>query len=169
MTTLKIEALTPEAFAPYGRPIGKPDRTEDAAGPGWRWWAGVDDLETDGRGWTIGYLDLEPAEKSFDWAERHMRTREAIIATSDDVLVYVGPPEVPEEPDRLPPLETFRIFRVPAGTGVVLHPAVWHGAPLATSGRSSAFVLLLEGTGTDDVTVVRFPDSPVQVEGDVSA
>jgi hypothetical protein len=32
-------------------------------------------------------------------------------------------------------------------------------------GRStSALVLLLEGTGRDDVTVARFPDSPITVE-----
>jgi hypothetical protein len=42
---------------------------------------------------------------------------------------------------------------------------VWHGAPLAEGGRARAIVLLLEGTGHEDVTVVRFEDEPVGIDG----
>jgi ureidoglycolate hydrolase len=162
--TATVEALRPETFAPFGEVVGRPDRGTDAVGPGWGWWAEVGSLQSDGRPWTFGYLDLAPASTEFDWAERHMRTTEAILATSRDILVYVGPADHPEQPDRLPELDTFRVFRVPAGTGVILRPGVWHGAPLAPDGPTNAFVLLLEGTGAEDVYVVRFPGSPVQIQ-----
>jgi ureidoglycolate hydrolase len=121
-------------------------------------------LSGDGRPWGLGYLDLRPVDPAFDWAERHMRTLEAILATADDLLVYVGPSEHPEEPDRLPALDRFRAFRVPAGSGVVMDRGVWHGAPFAARGPTPALVLIQEGTGRHDVTVVRFPETPVPIE-----
>jgi hypothetical protein len=45
-----------------------------------------------------------------------------------------------------------------------MHPAVWHGAPIAEDEAAKAIVLLLEGTGRDDVTVVRFEDAPIMIE-----
>jgi ureidoglycolate lyase len=161
MTRLDVESLTPEAFGPFGRVIARPERDRDAEGPGWRWWAETASVSGDGRPVGVGYLDLEPTETSFDWAERHMRTQEAVLATSSDLLLYVGPPESPNEPGRMPPVERFRAFRVRAGDGVVMDRGVWHGAPFTVDRASAAIVLLLEGTGRTDVTVVRF--DPVQM------
>jgi ureidoglycolate lyase len=158
---LDAQTLTPEAFAPYGRVITRPERERDAAGPGWRWWAETVLLAGDGRPFGVGYLDLQPGDRRFDWAERHMRTQEAIIATSSDLLVYVAPADHPEEPGRLPPMERFTAFRVPAGAGIVMDRAVWHGAPFAVDQPSSAIVLILEGTGRTDVTLARF--DPVEI------
>jgi ureidoglycolate hydrolase len=56
------------------------------------------------------------------------------------------------------------VFRVPAGSGVVLDRGVWHGAPFAAGEKTSAIVLILEGTGRDDLTLMRFPETPVDVE-----
>ena len=120
-------------------------------------------LAGDGRAWTVGYLDLQPTEPRFDWAERHMRSPEVILATAGDLLVYVGPAEHLEEPARMPDQERLRAFRVPAGSGVIMDRGVWHGAPFAAEGPTPALVLLLEGTGRHDVTIVRFPDSPVAI------
>jgi ureidoglycolate lyase len=162
MTRIAVEDLTPEAFAPFGRVIARPDRSSDAEGPGWRWWAETVMVTGDGRPIGVGYLDLEPSERRFDWAERHMRTQESVLATSADILLYVGPPEHPGEPDRLPSFEWFRAFRVPAGSGVVMDRGVWHGAPLAVERPTAAVVLILEGTGRSDVTLARF--DPIEME-----
>jgi ureidoglycolate lyase len=162
--TLKVRELSAEAFAPYGRVIEVPARPTDASGPGWSWWAETVLLAGDGRPWGVGYLDLEPTELRFDWAERHRRTLEAVFPTSRDVLVYVGPPDHPDEPERIPPLETFRVFRVPPGAGVIMDRGVWHGAPLAPDGPTRALVFILEGTGRHDVALVRFPETPVGIE-----
>jgi ureidoglycolate lyase len=163
VTTLRVRELTPEAFAPYGRTIGLPDRDEDASGPGWRWWAETVTMPSDGRNVGVGYLDLGDAPPRFDWAERHMRTVEMIVPLNAECLVYAGPAERLDEPEAIPPRERFEVFRVPPGTGVAMDPGVWHGAPLARA-PARAIVLLLEGTGREDVTVVRFGDDPVDVE-----
>jgi ureidoglycolate lyase len=163
VTELRIEELTADAFAPFGHVIERPARDQDAEGPGWRWWAETSALRSDGRPWTFGYLDLVTAPLRFDWAERHLRTQEVVLSGSSDVVVYVGPVD-PDQPDHLPPLDSFRAFQIPAGRGIVMEPGVWHGAPLALGAPSNAVVLLLEGTGRDDVTVVRFPETPVDIE-----
>jgi ureidoglycolate lyase len=162
--TLPVNELTDDAFAPFGTVVRMPSRPHDAAGPGWQWWAETIVLEDDGRPWGVGYLDLEPASPlRFDWAERHMRSHEAVVPVSGGCLVYVAPPDHPGEPDRLPPFDAFRVFHVPAGSGVVMKPAVWHGAPIAEQ-PAKAIVLLLQGTGRDDVTVVRFEETPIMIE-----
>jgi ureidoglycolate lyase len=157
--------LTDEGFAPFGTVVRTPSRGQDAEGPGWRWWAETVLLEGDGRRWSLGYLDLDPAPPpGFDWAERHLRSQEAIVPVSGGCLVYVAPAEHLDEPDHVPSLEGFRVFRVPAGSGVVMHPGVWHGAPIADGGPAKAIVLLLEGTGRDDVMMVRFDETPMLIE-----
>jgi ureidoglycolate lyase len=162
---VRVDDLTDDAFAPFGTVVRTPSRPDDATGPGWRWWAETVMLESDGRPWGVGYLDLEPVPAPrFDWAERHLRSQEAIVPVSGGCLVYVAPPDHPEEPDRLPAFDAFRVFRVRPGSGVVMHPAVWHGAPIAEDEAAKAIVLLLAGTGRDDVTVVRFEDAPILIE-----
>jgi ureidoglycolate hydrolase len=164
MTTLAVRSLNPEAFSPYGDVLGRPGRLHDAEGPGWRWWGETQTLAPAGRPYAVGYLDLQPAPHRFDWAERHMRSPETIVPLSGDCLVYVGPPDDRGDPGRMPPVERFEVFRVAAGQGVVLSPGVWHGAPLAVDRPLQAMVLLAEGTGAGDTTVVRFGDDPVEID-----
>jgi ureidoglycolate hydrolase len=161
---LSVSTLTADAFEPFGRVIDRPGRVHDAAGPGWSWWAETLLLEGDGRPWGVGYLDLSPSPRRFDWAERHMRTLEAIVPVAGSCLVYVAPADHPEEPARLPSFDRFQVFRVPPGAGVVMNAGVWHGAPLADAGPARAIVLILKGTGKEDVTLVRFEDTPVEIE-----
>ena len=163
ITRLTAEDLSADAFSPFGRVIEQPDRSPDARGPGWSWWGETLLLPSDGRPFGVGLLDLRPAPTTFDWAERHMRTVEAILAVEGGCLVYVGPRDL-DDPVQRRALGRFRVFRVPQGCGVVLEPGVWHGAPLVAERPSKAVVLLLEGTGRDDTQVVRFIDTPVAVE-----
>ena len=160
---LHVEPLTAEAFAPFGQVIQQPSAAADATGPGWQWWGETLLMAGDSRPYGVGYLHLDPAAPRFDWAERHMRSPEVLIPTGGACLVYVGPPEQPEQPDRLPPLERFRVFRIEEGQGVLLHPGVWHGAPLADGGPLNVVVLLLQGTGATDTSLVRFEETPVQI------
>ena len=167
---LPVRSLSPDSFAAYGTVIAPPDRDADGSGPGWRWWAETALLDGDERRWGVGYLDLEPVRPArFDWAERHMRTPEVVVPLGGPCLIYVAPAEHRDEPRRLPPLDRFEVFRVPRGLGVVLARGVWHGAPLAADGPTAAMVLILEGTGRNDVTIVRFEDTPVTVDEDASA
>ena len=161
---LQIQELTNETFRPFGTVIEQPDRAEDAQGPGWKWWAENALMESADRPYQIGYLDLKPAELKFDWAERHMRSAELIIPTGGDCLVYVAPPDYPDEPERMPPFERFQVFKVSAGQAVLLDKGVWHGAPLAINTPLNVIILLLSRTGEVDLSLVRFEDSPITIK-----
>jgi ureidoglycolate hydrolase len=164
VTRLPVSELSGERFAPFGAVLEQPAAPQEASGPGWRWWAEVAALPPAEPGTSIGFLDLEPAPARFDWAERHMRTPEVVIPLGGDCLLYAGPAEHPDEPGRMPPLNRFRVFRVRSDQAVVLAPGVWHGAPLAVGGPLRALVLLRTGTGSEDTAVVRFPDTPVEID-----
>lgn len=158
---LPIEELTGESFAPFGTVIEQPEQSQDAEGPGWRWWAETGLLPAAERPYAIGFLDLKPAPLQFDWAERHLHASELLLPLGGECLVYVGPPDYLDEPGRMPELERFRVFGVKQGQGVLLEPGVWHGAPLANGLPLNVAVLLLQGTGELDTCLVRFEDRPV--------
>ena len=166
MSSVVVEELSRDAFEPFGRVIAKPSDPAQATGDGWRWWAEVAPLTGESLRWGVGYLDLEPTDMRIDWAERHLETDEAVVATSSEILVYVAPAD---EGAAEPSLSDVRVFRVPPGSAVVLDRGVWHGAPFATTDRTTALVFILEGTGANDVEVVRFPDSPIHIEVGASA
>src|SRR5688572_1398482 len=161
---LPIQALTEQAFRSFGKVIEQPNRAEDAQGSGWKWWGENALMESADRPYQIGYLDLKPAELKFDWAERHMRSAELIIPAGGDCLVYVAPPEYPDEPERMPAFEHFEVFRVRAGQAVLLDKGVWHGAPLAIDAPLNVIVLLLSRTGEIDLSLVRFEENPVRIK-----
>lgn len=162
-TTVAVRELDATGFAPYGRVVEVPREDPDAAGGGWKWWGETALLPGDAGSYGIGYLELRPAEPEFDWAERHMSSVELIVPLGGPCLVYAGPPEHPDEPARAPDRHRFEVFRLDSGRAVILHPGVWHGAPLALGAPVSALVLLREGTGARDTTVVRWPE-PVRIQ-----
>jgi ureidoglycolate lyase len=150
------EPLTSGAFAPFGTVFGSHATPPDALGPGWSWWAESARLPADERPFAIGHLTLSPAARVIDWAERHDRAAELIAPLCGTCAIYVAPPgDAPVG---------FRAFRVPSGCGVVLHPGVWHGAPLALDGPGAALVVLPRGTGEEDTVVARFPENPIRIE-----
>ena len=161
---LPILDLTPSAFAPFGEVIQQPDRPNDASGPGWQWWGELLTLPAADRPYAAGYLDLQPAALRFDWAERHMHSDELIVPLTGDCLVYVAPPEHINDPDHLPSMDHFRVFRVCQGQAVLLKKGVWHGAPLADGRPAKVLVLLLQNTGQQDIHLVRFEDAPVEIQ-----
>lgn len=161
---LPIEELTADAFREFGQIIEQPARSSDAEGSGWRWWGEMVKLQGGDRPYAVGFLDLKPVDLRFDWAERHMHSDELIIPVGADCLVYAAPAEYPTQPQRMPALDRFRVFRVKEGQAVLLHKGVWHGAPLAVDQPLKAVVLLLFNSGKQDGYVNRFEDTPIIIE-----
>ena len=68
-------------------------------------------MPCDERPYGIGYLTLVPGALRFDWAERHMRSQGAPDSMAGELSIFQGPPDNLEEPGRMPPLSSFRVFR----------------------------------------------------------
>jgi ureidoglycolate lyase len=155
---LPIEDLTAEAFAPFGRVVTMPDRATDANGDGWQYWGGLTSLPGTDAGYFVGYLNLRPPTAlRFDWAERHALSPELLVPTGGACVIHVAPADYPDELDRLPSLERFRLFRVRPGQAVLLDRKVWHGAPMALGSPSQVMVVLQQGTGPANTSLVQFP------------
>jgi ureidoglycolate lyase len=161
---IDIQDVTAQNFAPFGRVIEKPARASDASGPGWQWWGELVNLEGGDRPYAIGYLDLQPGDLRFDWAERHMHTDELVAPLGGDCLVYVAPADHPEEPGRLPGFDRFQVFRVRQGQAVLFGKGVWHGAPLSDGTPLNVLVILLQNSGKQDGYVCRFEESPIEIQ-----
>ena len=160
---LPIQDLTVEDFAPYGQVIEQPKRPTDATGPGWQWWGEMLHMQGGDRPYAIGYLDLKPSPLHFDWAERHRQSDELLAPQGGDCLVFVAPAEYPDQPERLPEFDRFRVFRVRQGQAVLLNKGVWHGAPMAVDQPLNVLVILLHNTSQQDGYVRRFEETPLEI------
>lgn len=158
---LRIEALSAQAFAPFGTVIERPGRPADASGSGWQWWGELLNLSGGDQPYAIGVVSLTPAPLRFDWAERHEHSDELIVPMGDGCLIYVGPAEVA---DISTALDQFHAFRLAPGQAVLLRRGVWHGAPIAAEQALKVLIVLLHNTGRQDTRVVRFEQTPVQIQ-----
>ncbi len=129
MKKIKVQKLTPEAFAPFGtyydmlRPTGVslngplhyfyPDRVSEAYPE------------------RLGFSQItvkKPTQMIITQAEHHFTTPECIIPLNDDMIIFVSPATAD-----YPVIEEVRAFLVPKGTLVKMATAVWHLIPLPVS------------------------------------
>jgi ureidoglycolate hydrolase len=156
---LKLQDLTAEAFSKFGQvciapPIDKPDHSCDE----FDWWP--DKMIFDGiKGeYGVGFARVKKTPFRQTCSERHMETPEFMLAVNGDMLVIVGPPDHPDEPDRLPELSKFAAFKVKENNAVMIKPGVWHYAAIPLKNEMYMYVVFAEGTSDTDCTLVDFPD-----------
>ena len=155
MRTIKAEALTREAFAPFGAyytitsPEGYP-----LSGELHRFFP--DRLTTYASGLLAfsPILVKKPAEMKVTAIEYHTTTAELIMPLNDDMILHVAPPSAGK-----PLPEYTRAFLVPKNTLVKLAPCVWHLAPLpANADELCAMIVLPSCTYMNDCTVVTLAE-----------
>jgi ureidoglycolate hydrolase len=162
---LKAQALTAEAFSPFGMVADRPNRPPAARLDELDYWSDIAALTDLGGPLSIGFASLKVVPMVQTSMERHLRTFEVLIPLGGDIVVVVAPAEYPSEPLRLPDPMRFRAFRVRAGQAVIFHAAVWHYAPFAVDRPIGMFVLSRAGTASDDAYVVELPPSEqIEVE-----
>jgi ureidoglycolate lyase len=150
---LDVKKITPENFADFGVLVAPGDRKPTAELEGMTFWADLASLPDLGKEYGLGYATQAVRPNVQKNAERHMETPELLLSTGGDMVVVVGPPDFPEEPERLPAPERFRAFQVPEGVGVLVKPGVWHWAPFAVSGTVRLLVIFASGTSDSDAVV----------------
>lgn len=159
---LKAQPLTAQDFAPFGEIVTLPQHRQPTGSlEGLDFWADLVPLQNIGAPYGVGYATLDKRPFVQTCAERHMQTQELLHAIGGDMIVVVGPPDYPDEPNRLPPMESFRAFRVPAGDTVIMKPGVWHWAPFAAGGPMRLLVIYKANTGQTDVGYADFPPGKV--------
>jgi ureidoglycolate lyase len=119
---LRVERLTPQAFAPFGSLIDAQDRPPDFGGlSGTQLW-GLD-FEVDGR-LQLGFLRVPYQGLSCRVLEQHHGVTQAFIPVSGPPAVLAVAP--PTEPDAVPDPAEVRAFLLEGRSGYIMKRNTWH-------------------------------------------
>lgn len=154
---LKVQELDNESFADFGHVISKSIRRPDHSCSEYDWWADLAVFNKIDKRYGIGLALVKKQELRQSRSERHMKTPEFFLPVGGDMFIIVGPPDYPEEPDRLPDLTRFKAFKMQQGEAVILKPGVWHYVPMPMKNKVHMFVIFSEGTSKDDLFEEDFP------------
>jgi ureidoglycolate lyase len=127
---LKVETLTPEAFAPFGvvlHPAGRERLPVNTYGDKLNLYR--EGFETDQPiEWFIVEGKRRPMSALF--LERHMQITQAFVPMNGDGFVtIVAPPGCAEESNGLPAFSQTRAFHVPGHMAIQLYRGTWHENP----------------------------------------
>ena len=158
MRTVKVEALTHEAFAPYGQ-FYTMDAPQGYALCGEIHQFFPDRMVADSQH-RVGFSPIlvnKPEKMIVTQQEYHTTTWEMILPMNDDMIVHVAPASAGAPVGHLS-----RAFLVPKNTLIKLNAAIWHLAPLpANVEQLAAMIILPECTYANDCTVVDLPEDQV--------
>ena len=141
---LTVEALTPDAFAPFGTVIPPMDDGVEF---------GAHDAQLDlGQGTPRFYTMRIPGRGlTVSAITRHQRVTQALAATGGHPwTIAVAPPDSPDDPGAEPDIDAIRAFEVPGDTAIMLAIGTWHAGPLFAGPDRSFFNLELADTNVVD-------------------
>ena len=160
---IRIEPLTAEAFAPFGRLIDVAARAPDSV------------AASGTQGWHVAFESGRPLVSllrtpfqglRFRTMERHFHVSQAFIPLGGEhAAVAVAPPG--DDPGA-PRLETIRAFLLDGSKGYVLHRGTWHSLdrfPLRPP--DTRFVMITDHETQDDLTVAYAAKKPAALTQEI--
>lgn len=150
---LTVEALTEEAFEPFGEVLAVKRREPDLAIAGLQGW--IADFQTDAAAqllfFTTGYGGLR-----FGTMERHFHITQTVIPVVGAQLVAVAAPTDPEDVDAIPNADEVRAFVAEEGAGYVMKAGTWHAVGRFPLRPPRADFIMV----TDDATSTELIEKP---------
>ena len=153
IVTLRVEPLTPEAFAPYGTVLGTRPEVE----------LRVDLPEFEVDAWIHGTLDMTGGlvelqvftmtirQMEFSFLERHQLETQAFIPIGGVPTVFpVALATDGDGPEHCPEPDTVRAFLLDGNQGVQLHKGTWHWIPFPV-GRPGSYLNMTRAGKFSDV------------------
>ena len=154
---VRMERLTAEAFAPYGRLIAAGEARADYARPLLDVWHLDWRADAPAR---IQIMRYHAQPMTFRRLERHVRVTEGRIplAGARAVLAVAGPTGA--APDSMPEPGSVRAFRFDGTCGILFAPGTWHSLDCFPLDAPSAdFVLLSDEATENEIESWREPAS----------
>ncbi|HTO48099.1 MAG TPA: ureidoglycolate lyase [Burkholderiales bacterium] len=161
--TIRIEPLTAEAFAPFGKLIDVDGRAPDYV------------AASGTQGWLVGFESGRPLvsllrtpfqDLRFRTMERHFHVSQAFIPLGGEhAAVAVAPPS---EDAGIPPLDAIRAFLLDGSKGYVLHRGTWHSLdrfPLRAP--DARFVMITDHETQDDLTAAYRAGRPAALTQEI--
>ena len=145
MKKIKIQELTEENFAPFGKVLTTKDRPYGGAEGVYKWYekqAQIDDAHTV----SVNLLTAIHRDMVCSLFESHQKTEEVILPLTGGIIV-AGIPEGEPHKDRVEAL------LIPLGMGISWKPGAWHYAPYPLDEEVTCAVIFRHGTGQDDAVM----------------
>ena len=97
---------------------------------------------------SAGVLESVPRPMVLGRMERHLRTREALIALDGEAVLCVAPPQESANGE----LSGITTVRICAGQALILETGAWHWIPFPVGDSTARFLVIFRsGTGKDDL------------------
>jgi len=97
---------------------------------------------------SAGVLESVPRPMVLGRMERHLRTREALIALDGEAVLCVAPPQESANGE----LSGITAVRICAGQALILETGAWHWIPFPVGDSTARFLVIFRsGTGKDDL------------------
>lgn len=146
---VKIEALTAEAFAPFGEVLdtsGAPDKLINQGLCGRYHDRATLDFKEGRAGISLFQAQLRDLPYTLDMMERHPEGSQAFLPMSMDPFLVIVAQDAGNCPD------TPRAFLTQAGQGINFHRNTWHGVltPLTGSGLFAVVDRIGEGANLEE-------------------
>ena len=155
MLKVKVQKLTEEAFAPFGKVLTTLNRPFGGAEGVYKWYekqAQIDKAETV----SVNLLTAEKRDLVCSLFEAHQRTEEVILPLTGDLIV-AGIPAGEPLAARL------QAFLVPVGMGISWSPGAWHYAPYPLDEAATCAIIFRHGTGADDAVFSRLKEVTLEL------
>ena len=148
MKTIKVNKLTQEAFAPFGKVLTT-EGLKAGGNPASHLWypqvVVIDDPTS------INLMKVIPHEFVLKDFEGHDHTTENLIAMDGDLIVGVAPAGELKT-------ENVQAFYIPGGMGISLNPSVWHAVPFAVGKEVMSVCIFKNNTSHEDIYFDAIPE-----------
>lgn len=146
---ISVEAITPEAFAPFGWMLGKPfPVAEHAVAYGTAdngfWHEHIFDPGIGGEHEVL-WVTYNVSDPTVDRLELHRLTQQAVVPLIGSIIQVVALSDAAGNPD----LATVKAFILSPGIGICMQPNTWHAT--RTTGTDATCLMLTRRSTTVDL------------------
>lgn len=142
---IKVEPLTAEGFAPYGRVIDVPTEPAPFGGDGWGCWFPLGEVK-DIDSIAVGYTESLKRDFIIEKMERHETKEEILMPLTDAIIQPMGLPENLDDPNAKPDPETVRAFLLKPGQAIIMNKGAWH-SPAYSVEKDTIYVFFAQTSG----------------------
>jgi ureidoglycolate lyase len=133
---IPVEALTQEAFAPFGHVIGMSDRAPLAANSERSFW-GSPELELRDGSFMAVYVELRMTDFIVGRLHRHRAFSQVLVPLGGKALIHVVAPS-----GDVPDLAQMRAFLIDGDRAVITNRGIWHRNPAYALATSASLILI---------------------------
>lgn len=158
---IKVQPLTPEAFAPYGKAIyiptdGNPDRPTDR----FNFWPKLSLYQCDSGVFQIGVSTFFKRPFRTTSMERHYKTEEFMTPLNGSIIIVFAKNKG-MEPGEVLDYSQAEAFLITQEQGVVVNKGVWHWTPMPLEDQTSIICSFQEDTSLYDLDIQALPSGEV--------